>query len=88
MGCIPGVIHLKMSGDKHFMHLKKAPKSQISVITYMKKKIQPRNPEIVKNRWQRKNIYFPFGLTTYFSKQSHQEIPKYSKIRDKEKNSR
>ena len=68
MGCIPGVIHLKMSADKHVLHLKKAPKNKIGVITYMKKKIHPRNPDIVKNGLQRKNIYFLFGLITYFSK--------------------
>ena len=68
MGCIPGVIHLKMSADKHVIHLKKAPKSKIGVITYMKKKNHPRNLDIVKNGLQRKNIYFLFGLITYYSK--------------------
>ena len=86
IGCIPGVIHLKMSADKHVIHLIIALKTDFRVITYMKKKIHPRNPEIVKNGWQRKNIYFLFGLITYFSKKSHQEIPKYSKMSDKEKN--
>ena len=68
MGCIPGVIHLKMSADKHVIHLKKAPKSKNRVITYLKKKIHPRNPEIVKNGWQRKNILLFWVNNIFFKK--------------------
>ena len=34
MGCIPGVIHLKMSADKHVIHLIIALKTDFRVITY------------------------------------------------------
>ena len=61
MGCIPGVIHLKMSADKHVIHLKKAPKSKNRVITYLKKKSTQEIPKLLKMGGKGKISIFFFG---------------------------
>ena len=48
MGCIQGVIQLKISADKHVIHLIIALKTDFRVITYMKKKIHPLIPKLLK----------------------------------------
>ena len=62
MGCIPGVIHLKMSADKHVIHLIIVLKTDFRVITYMKKKSTHKVPKLLKMGGK---VFFVFVFLGY-----------------------